>query len=202
MRAAWTLSTNVLRASRKTSPNGRSLQSKSVAFSPQWPALLTRSTTPGKQLIRSDFSFYRHAFNAYRLLLKEYESAKDSEIDAASDLAHRCIVLAIKSKSVINFEELSALKAVKLLATKEKDFFAFFNLFITSDARDFKGQVQGYSKILEAEHISLEEAINKKSYLQICTLSTETSTNFKYSELSKLLNIDENGIEEWAIEAI
>lgn len=48
----------------------------------------------------------------------------------------------------------------------------------------------------------MEEAINKKSYLQICTLSTETSTNFKYSELSKLLNIDENGIEEWAIEAI
>lgn len=47
----------------------------------------------------------------------------------------------------------------------------------------------------------MQEAINKKSYLQICTLSTETS-NFKYSELSKLLNIDEDGIEEWAIEAI
>lgn len=158
--------------------------------------------TPGKQQIWSDFQFISHAFNAYHLLLKEYESAKDAEIDEASGLAHRCIVLAIKSKSVINFEELSALKAVQLLAKKEKDFFAFFNLFITSDARDFKGQVQGYSKILEAEHISLEEAINKKSYLQICTLSTETSTNFKYSELSKLLNIDENGIEEWAIEAI
>lgn len=73
------------------------------------------------------------------MLLKEYESAKDAEIDAASDLAHRCIVLAIKSKCVINFEELSSLKTVKQLATKEKDFFAFFNLFITSDARDFKG---------------------------------------------------------------
>lgn len=135
-------------------------------------------------------------------MLKEYESAKDAEIEAAQTHAHRCIVLAIKSKSVINFEELLALKAVKLLATKEKEFYAFFNLFITSDARDFKGQLQGYSKILQAEQISLEEAINKKSYLQICTLSTETSTNFKYSELSKLLNIDEDGIEEWAIEAI
>lgn len=47
----------------------------------------------------------------------------------------------------------------------------------------------------------MEEVITKKSYLLICSLSTKTS-NFKYSELSKLLNIDEDAIEEWAIEAI
>ncbi len=133
--------------------------------------------------------------------MKEYESAKDADLEGASQMAHRCIVLAIKTKSVINFEELLALKTVKLLASKEKEFFEFFNLFIKSDARDFKGQLKSFEKILQNEQISMQEAINKKSYLQICTLSTETS-NFKYSELSKLLNIDEDGIEEWAIEAI
>lgn len=71
--------------------------------------------------------------------MKEYESAKDADLEGASQMAHRCIVLAIKTKSVINFEELLALKTVKLLASKEKEFFEFFNLFIKSDARDFKG---------------------------------------------------------------
>ena len=41
----------------------------------------------------------------------------------------------------------------------------------------------------------------KKSYVQICTLQTE-KTNFAYSELAKLLNIDEDEIENWAIDAI
>ena len=47
----------------------------------------------------------------------------------------------------------------------------------------------------------MEEVITKKSYLQICSLSTQT-TNYTYTELSKLLNIQEDDIEEWAIEAI
>lgn len=110
-------------------------------------------------------------------------------------------MLAIKAKSVINFEELLALKAIKTLMTKDKELTEFFTLFIKTDARDFKGQLQKYAKIMATEQITEEEAITKKSYLQICTLSTQTS-NFKYSELSKLLNIAEDDIEEWAIEAI
>lgn len=110
-------------------------------------------------------------------------------------------MLAIKAKRVINFEELLALKAVKMLTDKDKDLFEFFNLFIKTDAHDFKGQLKKYVKIMTTEHITEEEALTKKSYLQICTLSTQTS-NFHYSELSKLLNIAEEDIEEWAIEAI
>jgi hypothetical protein len=102
---------------------------------------------------------------------------------------------------VINFEELLALKAVKALSSKEKELFDLFNLFMQSDAQDFKGKLKSHAKIMAQEGISIEEAINKKSYLQICTLNTQTS-NFSYAELSKLLNIDEDAIEEWAIEAI
>ena len=135
------------------------------------------------------------------MLLKEYEKATDAQIAETQQFAKRCLVLAIKSKNVINFEELLALKTVKVLATKDKDLYEFFNLFINTDAQNFKGQVQKFSKTMQTEGITMEEAITKKSYLQICTLSTSTS-NFTYSELSKLLNIEEEGIEEWAIEAI
>lgn len=80
-------------------------------------------------------------------------------------MARRCLVLAIKAKSVINFEELLALKAVKTLTTKDKDLLEFFSLFIKTDASDFKGQLQKYAKIMDTEHITEEEAITKKSYL-------------------------------------
>lgn len=51
-------------------------------------------------------------------------------------------MLAIKSKNVINFEELLALKAVKALAGKDKEVYELFNLFMQSDAQDFKGKLK------------------------------------------------------------
>jgi len=52
------------------------------------------------------------------------------------------------------------------------------------------------------EKLETKNVILKKSYLQICQLSTETMTNFKYEDLANLLNIDKDDVEEWAIEAI
>ena len=108
---------------------------------------------------------FSNAFNAYQLLLQEFESASEAEIASAQPMAHRCLILAIKSNRVLNFEEILALKAVKVLQTKEKELFEFFSLFIKTDAQDFKGQIQKYQKVMAAEQITIEEAINKKSYL-------------------------------------
>lgn len=47
----------------------------------------------------------------------------------------------------------------------------------------------------------MEQAILKKTYVQICSLSTEQS-NFNFKDLADLLNIPESDIEEWAIQAI
>ena len=38
--------------------------------------------------------------------------------------------------------------------------------------------------------------------MQICSLSTEKSSNFSFKDLASHLNISESEIEEWAIEAI
>jgi hypothetical protein len=54
---------------------------------------------------------------------------------------------------------------------------------------------------MKKESISIEEATLKKSYVQICSLSTDKS-NFGYKDLAELLNVPEDDIEEWAIEAI
>jgi len=39
------------------------------------------------------------------------------------------------------------------------------------------------------EKLETKNVILKKSYLQICQLSTETMTNFKYEDLANLLNV-------------
>lgn len=54
---------------------------------------------------------------------------------------------------------------------------------------------------MEAEGLSEEDVLLKKSYVQICSLNTD-KTNFSYEELSKLLNIKQDEVELWAIEAI
>ena len=75
------------------------------------------------------------------------------------------------------------------------------NLFTSTDAKSFESQLSKFKKLMEEEGLTKSDLIVKKSYVQICSLSTD-KTNFAYSELAKLLNIDEDEIELWAIEAI
>lgn len=55
---------------------------------------------------------------------------------------------------------------------------------------------------MKAEGLSIEAAIQKKTYVQICSLDTVEKSNYDYEELAALLNIASEGVEEWAIEAI
>lgn len=84
---------------------------------------------------------------------------------------------------------------------KNKEVFKLLSLFSETDAKEFKKQLGQFSKLMQAENLSEEEVIKKKSYVQICSLVTD-KTNFSYEELSGLLNIEVGDVEEWAIEAI
>jgi hypothetical protein len=75
------------------------------------------------------------------------------------------------------------------------------SIFTKTDAKNFKEALKGFAKLIQEEKLTIEELILKKSYVEICSLSTE-KTNFKFSDLANLLNLDLNEVEEWAIEAI
>lgn len=75
------------------------------------------------------------------------------------------------------------------------------SLFTQTDAKNFKQSLSTFSKLMKDEGLTDEEVILKKSYVQICSLSTD-KTNFKYEDLAQLLNIDKAEVEMWAIEAI
>lgn len=70
--------------------------------------------------------------------------------------AQRLVMLSVKVPSVINFEEIIALKTFDYLKKQNKDLFDFLNLFIETDAKDFSTKISKYSKIFEKENLTLE----------------------------------------------
>ena len=54
---------------------------------------------------------------------------------------------------------------------------------------------------MDNEKLGMEDVIKKKQYVQICSLKLEKS-NHKYSDLARILNINKDDVESWAIEAI
>lgn len=79
--------------------------------------------------------------------------------------------------------------------------FKFLNLFTQTDAKNFLSALSQFDKLIKDEGLTKDDMILKKSYVQVCSLNTD-KTNFSYSELSTLLNIKADDVEEWAIEAI
>jgi hypothetical protein len=48
---------------------------------------------------------------------------------------------------------------------------------------------------MEIEGISESEAIQKKSYVEICSLATGDKSNFDYDQLAALLNMSPDTVE-------
>jgi len=148
---------------------------------------------------------YQDSSNAFKLMhahLKLFSESDAKDIAAAEDDARRSVILAIKAIDVINFAELLELPVIKQLTSKHPEVSQLLNLFNDVSASEFEPQIAKFTSLMEREGLTRQELIRKKSYVQICTISTQSKTNYKYTELSQLLNIDEAEIEEWAVEAI
>jgi hypothetical protein len=103
--------------------------------------------------------------------------------------ARRCCILAIKARDVINFEELLELESIKGLKKDHNIVLEFLHQFCQADAKAFEANLGKFKQLMTEENLDIKSVILKKSYLQICQLSTETMTNFKYEDLANLLNV-------------
>ena len=151
--------------------------------------------------------------------MKMYDGSDGAAVLAQTENdARRCVILAIKAVDIINFAELVNLPAIKQLTQNYSKVFSLLNLFTQTSAQEFKQQLTQYADLMSSEGLTEQELVVKKSYVQICTLSTEV-TNFSYQDLAQLLNvskihtastdlilfslqIDVDEIELWAIDAI
>lgn len=116
----------------------------------------------------------------------------------------RLIVNAIKSPQTINFEEILLLDAVQQLSKQAKQLFQIVDLYLKKDIVQFKSQISKMKKVLDEKKISMEEAVLKKQYIQICSIGEDAGQESEqtFTEIAKLLDIDEDDIEEWIIQAM
>ena len=109
------------------------------------------------------------------------------------------IANAIKGPQVIHFEEIMTLSAVQDLKKSSKELLEFMDLFLKADVATFKKSLSKMKKLMEAHRIEQEQAILKKQYIDLCSIQ---GSEMSFKELAKLLDIKEDDIEEWVIEAI
>lgn len=122
---------------------------------------------------------------AYIKLFTKKDMNKDAEASA-----RRCVILALKASDIINFEELLEIESIKCLADSHKEVLDLITGCISTDVKDFKNWVTSkFGSLCEKEGISISQLQKKKSYLLICQLSTEKTTNFKYAEVAALLHV-------------
>jgi len=142
--------------------------------------------------------------HAYLKLHQNNSAMSETEEKFLLDDARRCCVLAIKARDVINFEELLELHSIKSLekSAEHKEVLDFLHQFTSTGAKEFEGNLSNFEDLMTKEKLEKKDVVLKKSYLQICMLSTETNTNFEYENLAELLNIEKDDVEQWAIEAI
>lgn len=141
------------------------------------------------------------AFKVIKAYLNDFSAAQSKELEKE---AHRCVILAIKARDMITFEELQNIPAVNQLQSSNKEVHEFLSLFTNSDAKGFKKDLPKFNTFLKNENLDKDELIRKKSYFEICKLSGSTAqhTNYKFEQLASHLDIDVDDVEEWTIEAI
>ena len=72
-------------------------------------------------------------------------------------------------------------------------------MFLKADVASFKKSIAKAKKLMDSHGISAEEATLKKQYIDVCSIKGEVMKN---KDLAKLLDIKEDDIEEWVIEAM
>ena len=135
-----------------------------------------------------------------------YEAArlvdnKTGSITAAqnADTAKDMIVSAIKSPEILNFEEIIALTIVQDLKKQATKIYALLDLFAEKDMASFKKSLGAQKAVLKEHNVSEDEALLKKQYVQACTLTAGQVLTI--DEMSKLLGVNADDVEEWTIDA-
>jgi hypothetical protein len=107
------------------------------------------------------------AFQVMMAYLKLFQKSQVDELakHQVEREAKRCVILAVKVPTVIDFADILQLTTVKHLQAKDKEVFDFLNLFTTTDSKQFPTKVKGFNKLMEEEKLNMEDVIKKKQYV-------------------------------------
>jgi len=68
----------------------------------------------------------------------------------------------------------------------------------------FKKDLDKYSQLMDTNKVNKEMITEKKRFIQICSVQIESSTGktLSFKEISSMLDLNIDDVEEWAISAI
>lgn len=134
----------------------------------------------------------------------KYLSSFESGNNETESEAITAIVDSIKASGIYQFDELLRLGPIKALengSANGKKGFQLLKFFIEESWTSFKDFSSSNAEFLKTNGIDLEEASRKLRLLTLCNLAASTSS-LSYSLIAKHLQINENEVEFWVINAI
>ena len=149
------------------------------------------------------------AFQNYYLALRLFDedqnfrnNYKKNRMANYQSEAEKLVFNAIKSPEIVNFEEVIALEAIQDLKKTSKQIFDFVDLFLKKEIAQFKKDLSSFNKLMDDHVVTTEMAIQKKQYIQICSLDLSEQQIYSFKDMATLLDIPVDEVEEWFIDAV
>ena len=139
-------------------------------------------------------------------MLERAEIKKDTK-SKFTPFAKNLVSMAIHCPEVIHFEDIALLESVKDLEKSAKELFQLIDFFLTTDIVAFKKGIDQKKKVFEQFKIDEEAAVLKKQYLILASIKEEDYHKdglcvIGFKAIAKLLEIPEDDVEEFMIEAM
>ncbi|KAH6562073.1 hypothetical protein BASA50_004193 [Batrachochytrium salamandrivorans] len=142
---------------------------------------------------------------AHDLLLRHLNTYQGLEKEASAsdvkELASKALVQAISIPEVLNFEDVLRLTAVTALGSTK--IVELSKIFLNQSLTNYNEFLTKNSKFVKEQGFSQEDNIRKMRILSLATLASEhLQGDVAYSTISKTLDVSEDEVEFWVIDAI
>ncbi|CAG8598906.1 18557_t:CDS:2 [Dentiscutata erythropus] len=122
------------------------------------------------------------------------------DLSVAKSAASRAVVEAIQLPEILSFEDLLELDAIKAL--KNEQVFELLKVFLNGNLKEYKQFVDTNPGVVEKLGLSNEDNTRKIRLLTLASLASEhVSHEITYQTIAKALEIEEDEVEMWTIDA-
>jgi hypothetical protein len=142
---------------------------------------------------------------SYELMLKTIElfGEETALIDSNQDFVVETIVLALQHPNIAHYSDLNELPAVSILKKKNSHpkLLELLHIFSNETLKEYEQWEKSNQSTLAEYKISPETSKNKMLNLSLSNLVTKENV-ISYADLSSLIGVEQNKIEDWIIDAI
>ncbi|TPX34812.1 hypothetical protein SmJEL517_g02533 [Synchytrium microbalum] len=142
---------------------------------------------------------------SYEHLLKYLSSfpATPESSPITKPYALRAVTEAIRIPQVLDFEDLVALYAVQALKKDDAPLYDLLNIFLNESLAQYEAFCKSHAGFMDSHGLDHEQNLRKMKLLSLATLATSNvHGEVAYDIIAKNLNIDEDDVEMWIIDAI